>query len=103
MRIIQMRANTAEAPGSTGRGKVWMVPRDFAGPGSWRPGARRLGSSRALGVEQSGVIGGRPIGRQRHPEVGEGGRRGHPAAEGPLEEALLQEVGLVDVLHRLGL
>ena len=36
-------------------------------------------------------------------EVGEGRRGGHPAPGGALEEPFLQEVGLVDVLDRLGL
>src|SRR5438128_1066511 len=81
-----------------------MVPRYFAGPGSSAAPARRLSSSRRVsGLEQASAVGGAPVGREGHAEMGEGRRRGYSASGCALEEALLQEVGLVDVFHRLGL
>ena len=40
--------------------------------------------------------------RRGQPEVGVGGRHRHPAAWGAREQTLLDEEGLVHVLHRLG-
>src|SRR2546423_460184 len=99
-----MRGNTAEGSriypvggsldATAGLRRTRLMPARGAPFGQFRP---------SLGFEEAGYAWNAPLGGDRHPEVGEGRRGGHPAPGGALEKPLLQEVRLVDVFHRLGL